>query len=255
MSARILTIDIETSPHLAYTWGLFNQNIGLSQLVTPSRMLSFAAKWYGERKVEFHSEFNFETGELDNHAGMVQACHDLLDRADIVVHFNGKSFDVPHIEREFMLAELPPPSPFKQIDLYHAAKRARWASNKLQHVSTELGLEGKVQHEGFGLWLKVLAGDPAGWRKFRTYNRGDVVQTEKLYDRIRPWIRSHPHLGLYGDLEVDCCGKCEGEDLERRGLAYTPLGVYQQYRCKACGAWSRGKKALATVSARPVAGA
>ena len=32
-NARILIIDIETSPNLAYVWGLFDQTVSLSQLL------------------------------------------------------------------------------------------------------------------------------------------------------------------------------------------------------------------------------
>lgn len=248
---RILVIDIETSPHLVYTWGLYNQNIGINQIVEPTRMLSFAASWHGKKRVEFHGEFNFSTEKLDNHLPMVLRAHQLLDEADIVVHYNGRTFDIPHLQREFMQAELPPPSPFKQVDLYQQAKRARWASNKLQHVSTELGLEGKVEHSGFDLWRQVLAGDPKAWRLFRKYNRGDVTLTDDLYDRMLPYLHGHPHVGLYTDLE-DCCSRCGGTDLERRGVAYTPLGAYQQYRCHNCGAWSRSKERIATVDLRGV---
>jgi hypothetical protein len=31
--ARIVTIDIETFPNIVYTWGLFEQNISINQIV------------------------------------------------------------------------------------------------------------------------------------------------------------------------------------------------------------------------------
>ncbi len=53
---KILTIDIETSPNLAHVWGLWNQNVGLPQLLEPTQMISFAAKWYETKSVQFYSD-------------------------------------------------------------------------------------------------------------------------------------------------------------------------------------------------------
>ena len=50
-AVRILYIDIETSPILAMTWGVFNQFIQPNQIVHPSSILCYAAQWEGERKI------------------------------------------------------------------------------------------------------------------------------------------------------------------------------------------------------------
>src|SRR5271165_7266283 len=48
---KILVLDIETSPIVSYTWGLFDQNIGLEQIVQESNILSVAVKWLGDNRV------------------------------------------------------------------------------------------------------------------------------------------------------------------------------------------------------------
>src|SRR5690606_22016747 len=48
---RILTLDVETSPMLSYHFGLWDQNIGINQIVKQSRIICFAAKWVGEKPV------------------------------------------------------------------------------------------------------------------------------------------------------------------------------------------------------------
>lgn len=245
---RILTLDIETSPGLADIWALWDQNVGLSQLREVTAVICFAAKFHGEDKVHFHSSFH------DGHDEMIAAAHALLDEADIVVHFNGTSFDMPHLNREFILAGLPPYSPVAQVDLLKVVKsRFKFMSNKLAHVSTQLGLEGKLEHSGHELWVKCLAGDEDAWATMREYNVQDVVLTEQLYDRLRPWVKNHPHVGLFGVSEEDSCARCGGTDLEKRGFAYTPLGKFQQFQCRGCKSWSRGKKSLATVDVRGIA--
>jgi DNA polymerase elongation subunit (family B) len=245
---RALVIDIETSPNLAHVWSLWNQNVSLSQLQQTGQVISFAAKWLGERKVEFWSDFH------DGHDAMVARAHELFDEADAIITYNGRRFDVPHLHREFLLAGLTPPSPHKDIDLYQTVKsRFRFASNKLQHVATQLGIGGKVEHEGHGLWVKCMAGDAKAWARFKRYNIQDVHLTEELYDRLLPWISGHPHRGLTDGATGDVCGKCGGSALTRRGYLLTNTGRYQRFQCSGCGAWSRGGRREAGVNVRPAA--
>jgi hypothetical protein len=249
---RILTTDIETSPSLGYVWSLWQQNLGLNQLEKVTEVMCFAAKWLHVDEVEFYSTHH------DGKAEMVAQAHRLLDEADVVVHFNGRSFDVPHLNREFLLAGLTPPSPYKQVDLLHVAKKNfRFLSNKLQHITEQLDLSGKLSHTGFQMWKDAIAGDGPAWKLFKEYNIQDVRTTEELYLKLLPWIQNHPHHALYNLSDDDCCSRCgKTETLQRRGFAYTPLGKYQQFVCKVdkggCGSWSRSKKNLAAVGSRAV---
>lgn len=234
---KILVLDIETSYNVAGVWGLFNQNVSLPQLQEVSRVLCFGAKWHGSKGTLFYSDY------FDGHDVMIQRAYELLDEADVVVHYNGTSFDIPHLMREFLLAGMTPPSSFQEIDLLRVIrKRFKFASNKLDHVSQQLGLAGKAGHTGYQLWVDCLAGDPKAWKLMKKYNVQDVVLTDELYLLIRPWIPNHPSHGLYNGSEEDTCTNCGGDDLERRGFKYTNLGKYQQYRCRECGAWSRSGK-------------
>lgn len=248
--ARVLFIDIETSPNLAYVWRMFRENVSLAQLVDVTQMISFAAKWRGRKNVMFYSDFH------DGHDNMVQAAFDVLDEADIVVHYNGKTFDVPHMNREFALSPTiqGPPSPFQQVDLLKTVrKQFRFTSNKLDHITQQFGQAGKVRHTGFDLWRGCLEGDPKAWSLMRRYNKGDVTELEELYDKLIPWIVSHPHLALFtDDVEADRCGRCGSTNLTRQGYAYTSVSKFQRFRCSDCGGWSRGKRAVASVDARPV---
>lgn len=151
---RRLTLDIETRPNLAYTWGLWDQNVGLNQLVSPVDMICFAAKWHDEKRVKFFSEW------ADGREGMVNAAWGLLNDADVAIHYNGRKFDVPHLNREFVSIGLTPPSPYKQVDICNVVKRVfAFPSNKLEYVSKALGVKAKDAHKrfpGFELWLGII---------------------------------------------------------------------------------------------------
>jgi len=235
---NILIIDIETLPNSGYMWGMFDQNFGLAQVIEWSTVASFAAKWYGKKKIHFYSDFH------DGHDVMVQAAWDMMNKADAIVHYNGKAFDVKHLHREFLLGGYGPPTPHKDIDLLTIVRNQfKFTSNKLDSVSQQLGVGSKVKHDGFSLWVGCMEGDEKAWNKMRTYNKGDVRITEAVYEIVRPWIRQHPHVGLYtGDL--DCCPKCGSLERTRRGFAYTPAQVYQRFQCNNCGGYFRSKSRI-----------
>ena len=235
---KILFIDIETRPSIAYTWGLWNVNIGIDQIIEPGRMICFAAKWYGTDDTIFASEW------ADVAETMVQRAWNLLDEADIVVHFYGSRFDVPHLNAEFLKHGFTPPSPYKQVDLKVAvSKTFRFPSNKLQFVSQVLGLEGKEEHEGFKLWSKVIDGDRDAQKRMQTYNERDTVLLEEVYEILLPWLPNHPHRHLYeGSGGCPRCG--HDDDIYQSGFAYTRLSKFAQYKCDHCGSYFRSGKRI-----------
>jgi hypothetical protein len=232
---KLLIIDIETTPNLAHVWGMWNQNIGKNQLLDPTHMMSFAAKWVGEDKVFFYSEYHHGREK------MVRAAHTLLSEADAVIHYNGKRFDVPHLHREFLLLGLLPPAPFKQIDLLEVVKKQfEFPFNALAYVSKALGLEGKAETGGHELWISCMAGSKKAWNKMKEYNIQDVVLLEPMYQMLLPWIPGHPSYGaMTGE---DVCPACGSDQLVREGYAYTTVGKFQRWHCAECGKWSRSSK-------------
>ena len=94
---KILILDIETAPNLVHAWGLWDQSIGLNQIVKPTYTLCWAAKWLGKKQVFFrdHKEKEF-----------VKDIYELLTEADAVVHFNGCKFDLffGHTKHSFFFA-------------------------------------------------------------------------------------------------------------------------------------------------------
>ncbi len=242
---KILAIDIETRPSLAYVWALWDQNVGLHQLVESGEMISFAAKWIGEDEVFFASVYHNTKGS------MVKKAWNLLDKADAVLHFNGKKFDIPHINREFLEMGLTPPAPYKQIDLLTTCRsQFKFPSNKLEYVVDRLGIGEKVKHEGFDLWVKCMKRDKEAWERMKEYNIQDTLLLEELYAVLKPWIKLHPsHATLEGE---HVCPRCGSDDLRLRGFEILTTGRYQRYECRECGGWSRGTKRIDGVEITPI---
>ena len=174
---------------------------------------------------------------------MLKGIHDLLDMADAVITYNGNKFDLPVLNKEFLLHGFNPPSPYKSIDLLRTVRRNfRFASNKLDHVSQQLGLGKKVEHEGFELWLKCMDKDSAAWGRMEKYNIQDVLLLEKLYYKLLPWIKSLPNRNVEEDDHV--CPACGSKHLHKSGTRQTVTALYQRYKCSDCGSWSQGTTAI-----------
>lgn len=234
---RILMIDIETAPIQAYVWGIWDQNVGINQIIEPGYTLCWAAKWLGEPKVTFMS--------LPKHGkeAMVAKAHEMISEADAIIHYNGTKFDIPKLQQDFLLEGLAPASPHFNIDLLQTARsRFKFPSNKLDYVSQALGLSGKVQNRGMALWIECMAGDKQAWKEMKEYNIQDVLLLEELYAVLRPWIKNHPNLNLWNAKQTDhACPSCGSEDVQRRGYSYTKVARYQRYQCTSCGSWSKSK--------------
>lgn len=245
---KLLAWDIENYSATGRHWGLFDQNIGLNQVVDPGEIASFAARWHGSPK----NSIEFRSGYHDGLVPMLERAWDLLDEADALISWNGAGFDTKKMNWAFKLHNIRgggPYSPVREIDLMREHKRSfRTLSNKLEFVSAQLLGETKVSHEGFGLWLAAEAGDPKAWARFKKYNEQDVHLLIKLYDTMLPWIK-HPNQNLYNRTEGACptCGK---DRLTKQGLRHTLTRSYQRYKCAGCGAWSTDTKMIDSTETR-----
>ncbi len=239
---KILLLDIETAPNLAYVWGLWDQNVDPKQMVDSGYILCWAARWLGEEAMHYHSLR--ELGDArESTIHMLTPILTMLDEADVVVHFNGTKFDIPILNREFVKYDLLPPSPYKQVDLLQVVKRVfRFESNRLDYVAKALDLGAKADHPGFEMWVGAMNGDAASWDNMERYNKHDVVLLEQLYHRLLPWIPGHPNVSTFtGELS---CPKCGSHHYQKRGTAVANLLRYIRYQCQNCGSWFRSNTSV-----------
>ena len=238
--ARIVVIDIETFPNLVYSWGLFKQTISPNQIARDWSLASVCWKWLGETKTHY---IDCESDPLDD-TTLLAKVWEVLDEADIVVGQNSKHFDIRKINARLIECGFPPPSPYRQVDTKVEAKKiAMFTSNRLEWLSEHLAETPKDKHKefpGFELWSECLNGNPKAWSAMRRYNPTDVIATEQVYLKLRPWIEGHPNVAAWNaDQTQPACPKCGEGPLQHRGSHRTVAGVYKRMHCQACGGWSR----------------
>lgn len=242
--ARILVLDVERLPGTAYAWGPKTKYIPPRQFTQWPRLLCFAARWYGHKRPIFESEWA-------NRDRMIERAWKLYDEADIVVTYYGIRADNPWLRTEWIEAGLPPPRPWKDVDLYRVVAQFGFESKSLDSVTRRLGRPGKESSYSIPTAVAAAEGNRKAQRELRTYNIGDVELTEWLYDRLRGWIPTHPHLGTFGDDKR--CNQCGSDDLELQPTKYRAVVLdYALYRCNHCGANVRGGWQARAASTRGV---
>lgn len=234
MEGKILLIDLETTPIEAYTWGP-KWETNLIEVIEQSKVLSYSAKWLnGKHWTKGWPDYKGYKKGLLNDKAIVHDIWGLLNQADVVVTQNGKSFDIRVLNTRFLKHKLSPPSPYKVIDPKVEAKRyLRLPSNSLDDICDYFGIGRKIEHEGFGLWLKCMAGDKNAWKRMLRYNRHDVVLMEQVYLLLRPYMKTHPNMAMYTNKTV--CPRCSSnKGFIRGGFYMNNTTQYQCWRCLNC---------------------
>lgn len=250
----VWTLDIETFPIEAYVWDIWEQNVGLNQIKEEWSIASYCAKRLGSSEIRYEDTGGRGKTKTRDDSKLLPGLRRLLDEADIIIAQNGKKFDLRKIRARFLMAGIKPPSPVRVIDTKIAVKKvAAVTSTRLEWLAKYLTDTPKSEHKkfpGFELWLECLADNPAAWAEMRRYNKIDVVSTEKLYLRLRPWMDDHPNLATYGPTDKPQCIACASENLQPRGQHVTQQNAFNRYVCGDCGKWGHTKASLLTKAER-----
>src|SRR5438270_11647207 len=129
---KVLIFDIETKPMLGYVWSLWENNVSLDQLHSDWSVLSWSAKWLGDKPNQIMYADQRNAKNIDDDKRILKQIWQLLDEADIVITQNGKAFDHKKLNARFILQGLKPPSSYRIIDtMIIAKKHFAFTSNKL----------------------------------------------------------------------------------------------------------------------------
>lgn len=242
---KVLLLDIETAPIIGYVWGLWDNNVALNQIHSDWHVLSWSAKWLGDKKIMYEDQRKAKNIEDDKK--LLKRIWELLDEADVIVTQNGKKFDIKKLNARFIINGYQPPSSFKHIDtLAIAKKHFGFTSNKLEYMTGKLCLTHKKlkvkKFQGFELWKECLAGNLEAWNEMERYNKVDVLALEELYHILSPWDNS-VNFNLYSDSEEHVCN-CGSTSFLKRGFYYTNTGKFQRLRCNECGKETRLRENL-----------
>lgn len=246
---KILLFDIETLPMEVLVWGLYKQKIPYENILKEWCIVSWAAKWLFGTDI-MSGVISPKAAKERNDGQIIGRIWSLINTADIIIAHNAKKFDVRKLNARFILHKLKPPMPYQVIDtLKESQKHMGFSSHRLDYLTRILTHTRKIKTE-YGLWKKCAGIEATpdmqetALKEMVRYNKQDVITLEDLYVELRPWIKSHPNLGLYyADAENSHCPNCGSIDLKREGdkTYKTTVGRFRVFRCNECGAICRSR--------------
>lgn len=235
---KVLLLDVETAPALAYVWRTGKQWVSHEDIVKPSFMLSWSAKWL------FSPDIYSEIVKPKEAVGctskkIINGLWRLIEGSDVVIGHNLRAFDIKWFNAQCFLNGLKPPLPYQTIDtLVESRKLFYLPSHKLEYLSILIKNKEKIRTDK-KLWIECVEGKKDSLDYMLKYNKKDVLLLEEVYLEMRPWIKSHPNLGLYMEAKEPVCPNCGSFDLQWGGEYITMVGAYASFRCKECGAIGR----------------
>ena len=256
---NVLYWDLESSLMGTLTFGLWNQNISGNRITKHSHLLSNSWAFNDEppQGVRLSPEDVAEGNDLLVVVDTIRA----IEKADLIISFNGKKFDVPLLKTRALLHGLPPIKFPPHLDLMQEAKRNfRFPSNSMQNISLYLGEHGKLATSGRNLWERCYHYQNyddcnEALAQMLEYGLRDIDATRDLHKRLQGWFKSPVNIGLITkeingvntkDNHDLLCPHCSSKDVDKIGSkAYTSVSSFNIYRCgnSACRGLSRDNAA------------
>ena len=239
---KLVVYDLEVSPAMGFFYPpLYQTNI--LKVEKYQVLMSFSCATFDGSKLSKikHVQLSdfaarFKKDRWDD-TDVTKALYRELEKADAVLAHNGKSFDNKMANTFFIKAGLDPLPEFKTVDTLKAARtHFRFASNKLDEIAKELGIEGKTAVTVGALWHDYMI--TPNWKKagklLKAYNNQDIQALFDIYMKLRPFIKNHPNVAIYGDKHS--CPVCGGRNFTSNGIRATNTMIYRRLNCKECGA-------------------
>jgi len=228
-----LTVDIETSPCIGYFWRPGHKiSVPAENVIEPSRIICVGYKWSHEKQVRM-----LDWGDAQDDKPILEELNPVFDQAVLLVGQNHQRFDLRWIAARNAYHNLPPidlTTPTADT-LVLSRKHFEMPSHKLDFMAQYFGLGGKMEHEGFKLWTKVMAGDPHALVKMKRYCRRDVALTEQYLIRILPYVSlMKTSISMLTGAGREACPQCGAKHVIKHGKFVSRAGSYQKWQCKEC---------------------
>lgn len=227
-ASKILIYDIETCRVPAMVWWAGKQYIHSRQLTEEPRIITVAWKWLGEDEVSY---LTWDKEHSDRK--LMEEFLKVYNDADMVVGQNNDNFDNRWINARAMKYGLEVNTHVKSMDIMKQSKRLfRVAGYSMAYLAQFSNVTHKQGHEGMIMWDKIQFGTPEEQeeylQKMVDYNVGDIVTTEELYVRLRPYLKHQVHFGVMAGGEKWTCPNTGSEDVYLSSTTVTKAGTVQR---------------------------
>lgn len=240
---RMLVVDIETLPNLPEAlkvWPQLSDFPGRTLKGTISTIICFGYKVVGSDEVKCLNAWDYPewTRDVNDDRRLVRDIVRILKTADVVIHQNGRSFDMKFIQTRMFKYRMSPLPKILQIDTKVEAKKNFSAfSNSLKHLAEQFTDSEKMENDGWSLWVDVHGRCQLAMAVMTEYCMKDILATEALFLAMKPWIAGLPNMNQFR-LEENVCPNCGSLALKKQGPRLLKERRVQRFQCMDCGAWS-----------------
>ncbi len=226
-----LFFDIETTPHKAYTWNLYNAMISYDMVIEPSKVICISYKWEGSEQV---FRLNWDKNMDDKQ--MLTEFVEILNSADELVGHNGDRFDIRVVRTRCLFHRIPVIPTYQTLDTLKKARSGfKFPNNKLDTILKYLGIGEKLPHSGWSMWKKVMENSPDALTEMGNYCDIDVLRLEDLFLVMQNYFKHNTHTAVVGGGYKYECPNCGGEDSQLVQNRFTSVGTIKRLmECLTC---------------------
>lgn len=220
---KILLVDLE----LSYAIGYFfpskrEQYISARQIKNHQWCVCIAWKWAHEV-----STYTLSVKRKGDDREIAKKLWKLFDESDVIVAHNGDAFDIKWANTLFIKHGLSPVSESKSIDTLKVARRYfNFAGNSLGDLLRYFKLGDKDEKPD---WQLLTEGDMSEIKKATKYCKVDVLGLEKIFVKLRPYIKNFPTLRAKKAMPTEC-DACGCKAIQKRGVIW--IGGRNLHRMK-----------------------
>jgi DNA polymerase elongation subunit (family B) len=229
---KILVWDIETSQSIFKAWWTGKQYLGTRNMIKEPQILTVAYKYLGEDKI-----YNI-TWENKSDESLVKKFIKIYNDADIVIGVNSINFDSRWLNARAAKYGLEINTFVKSFDIQKEAKRVfRIPGYSMSFMCEYFGVPTqKYKHSGITMWDMIentnneysKAESKEAMQEMVKYNEIDVLATEDLYYRLRPYFKHTSHLGTLVGKSKASCPDCGGKNIKLYKTTTTEAGTIQR---------------------------
>lgn len=226
--------DIEVTPNLVFSWRIgSNLHIGHEAIVRERKIICIAYKWESSRKITV-----LRWDEKQDDRSMLREFLAVANEADELIAHYGDHFDIPWFRSRCLIQGFEPLPLYKTVDTKAwASKHFYFNSAKLDYLGSVLGFGHKLETR-YKLWIDVMNGCKKALDYMCRYCGRDITQLQKVYKRLKPFVKPKTHAGVFAGGDKWQCAHCGSKRVKMSKRRVTASGTVQyQMQCQDCGGY------------------
>jgi DNA polymerase elongation subunit (family B) len=228
-----LFFDIETSYNVVSSWNIGHDvHISHDNIIKERAIICICYKWEHEKRI-----YSLQWNKGDDKKLLIDFMA-IMSQANEVVGQNSDDFDIKWIRTRCIYHGISMFPDYQSVDTLKLSRGGfRFNSNKLDYVGKFLGFGGKKETGGFQLWKDIVErNSSSAMSKMIKYCKGDVVLLQKIFIKLKPYIKSKSHVGVIQNKVKTTCPECGSNHTVGRGWLVMASGLQKQRRqCQDCG--------------------